>query len=439
VKKVWRLFWISLPIKLLVGTFLPITSDESYYWVWSHHPQLNYFDHPAMVSWLFYAGHFLENFEAAVRVPGILLGHATLFVWIWILKDFLSLEEGKISDWLWLALLSPLFGLGALIITPDIPLLFFWSLSLLCFLRVLQSPSWKNGLVFGVALGLGLISKYMIVLMPLSLILASVTHLGWWRRLRFEHYVFIFAGFFLGAAPFFLWNLQNDWISLRFQWGHGLGAKHWKPSWTFEYVGLQLLLIFPPLVYLMVRGIKKAPSWLTATALTPLFFFFFTSFRGYAEANWPIAAYPAVYALVALEGGEFWQKSARWFWGGVTALLLFLIFTGYSPFSEPIKTREFYEFQSLYKVAAEKEPLFARSYQMASRLSFAAKKEVYKLRGMNRRDAYDFWVGSLPPAHFFLILEEHEEFPDNYSSQGYKVIDQKPIGGHFKILEVKRQ
>src|SRR5690606_17987299 len=113
--------------------------------------------------------------------------------------------------------------------------MFFWSLSVLCFLNLLERPSWKTGAAFGVALGLGLISKYMIVLLPLSLILASLAKPQWWKKIgRFLPVVF--AGFFMGALPFFLWNLQNDWISIKFQLGHGLGAVHWKPSWTVEYV-----------------------------------------------------------------------------------------------------------------------------------------------------------------------------------------------------------
>ena len=249
----------------------------------------------------------------------MLLSHGTLFLWIVILRSHLNFNEEQTRNWLWLALLSPLFGAGALIITPDIPLLFFWSLSVLCFLKLLENPSWKTALAFGVALGLGLLSKYMIVLLPLSIILASIWKLNWWKRVGWN-LPFIFLGFTLGAFPFFLWNMQHDWVSIRFQLDHGLGGVQWKPSWTIEYLLLQVGLVFPPIVYLIIKGFRKSPVWLNALALVPLAFFFMTSFRGYVEANWPITAYPALLALAVMGGGKRFQIFTRWVWGLLIAV-----------------------------------------------------------------------------------------------------------------------
>ncbi len=430
-----KLLWLSLAIKLVLAAFLPITSDESYYWLWSHHLQLNYFDHPAMVSWIYLVGQPLENFVSAVRWPGVLLSHATLIVWIYILKDHLGFDERRIKNWLWLALLSPMFGAGALIITPDIPLLFFWSLSLLCFLKLVRRPNWSMAFALGISLGLGLLSKYMIVILPLSLILASVIHANWWR-IAVRYLPVMLLGFLLAAAPFFIWNMQNDWISVRFQLNHGLGAKEWKPSWTIEYVLLQILVIFPPLIYLMVKEFKKVPSWVIATSLVPLLFFLNTSFKGYVEANWPIMAYPALIAWAVHSNNVKVQIFTRWFWAAAVAAAFVLVTTQYSPFRKPIKTKEFYEFTDLYPYVETHQPLFARSYQMASRLSFETKKPVYKLRGFNRIDSFDFWEGSLPPKQFFVIFELEEELPESYLSQGYRVISQKPLNERFKLLNV---
>lgn len=365
------------------------------------------------------------------------MSHGTLLVWIIILKDHLKLNFDQIRNWLWLALLSPLFGAGALIITPDIPLLFFWSLSVLCFLKLLESPSWKMAFGLGVALGLGLVSKYMIVLLPLSLIIASLWRLNWWKRVSWT-LPFIFTGFILGALPFFLWNMQNDWISIRFQLDHGLGATSWKPSWTIDYVLLQIGLIFPPIVYLIFKGVSKSTPWLNAIAFVPLLFFFQTSFKGYVEANWPITAYPALLAIAVLGGGQRLQLITRWIWGVLIAVLLLLITTQYSPFEKPIKTREFFEFEELYETAKTKEPLFARSYQMASRLSFESKRMIYKLRGLNRKDSFDFWEGSLPPNEFYLILNADEVLPDLYTKKGFEVVDETVVGERFRLLKIRK-
>lgn len=60
-----------------------------------------------------------------------------------------------------------------------------------------------------------------------------------------------------------------------------------------EYIGGQLMLIFPVIFYWAVRSRKKLPISFHYLAWTPLLFFVFTTYRGYVEANWPIVAYPA--------------------------------------------------------------------------------------------------------------------------------------------------
>lgn len=436
MKSIWRLFWFSLGVKMVLAMFLPITSDESYYWVWSYHPQLNYYDHPSMVAWLFTLSQPLEAFWSAVRWPGVLLSHGTLFLWVLILKNHLFFSSEKIRNWLWLMLLCPLVGGGALIVTPDIPLLFFWTLSLFCFLKLLENPHWKIALAFGVSLGLGLLSKYLIALLPISILLASIIKRNWWPRVG-KYIGLIFVGFAMGAWPFFLWNLKNDWISLHFQLDHGLGAKAWKPSWTIEYVLLQVLLIFPPVLFLALKKGNEKPVWLKAVAWVPLLFFVLTSFKGYVEANWPIMAYPAIFALAVWSGGQRLQVFTRWVWGGALIIAALLVVTRYSPFEKPIKANEFYEYEEIYGLLKEELPLFARSYQMASRLSFENKKIVYKLRGYNRVDAYDFWEGSIPPKHFNFVAEINEAFPQSYIEKGYKVISERKVTERFKVLEVK--
>tara|TARA_Y100001935_G_scaffold233244_1_gene215507 strand:+ start:1585 stop:2901 length:1317 start_codon:yes stop_codon:yes gene_type:complete len=438
VKLYYRVFFIALFVKLLLAAILPITSDESYYWVWSLHPQLNYYDHPAMVSWLFYFGRLFDGLGAASRWPGVLMSHGTLFFWTLIFRRHLNWKEKQCLLWLGLALLNPLFGAGALIITPDIPLLFFWSLGVFGFLEMLEKPSWKTSLVFGIALGLGLISKYMIALLPLSLIVASLVKWRWWKKIGIFLPV-IFLGFFLGALPFFIWNLQNDWISVKFQLDHGFKSTPWKPNWTVEYIALQVGLIFPPLFYLAIKGIRKSPVWLTSLAFVPLIFFLFTSFSGYVEANWPIVSYPAIFALTVQAGGKRIQKWTKLFWAVIVLIVFGLVITQYSPFKKPIKTREFFEFQDLYSSIEKYEPLYARSYQMASRLSFEKKKMIYKLRGLNRRDAYDFWPGSLPSSHFYLIVESHEDLTKEYKDQGFRVLSSQPLSEKFKVLEIGKQ
>ena len=144
-----RIFWLSLVVKLVLATLIPLTNDEAYYWVWSQHMQWSYYDHPPFVAWLFWLGRHMPEFGCMVRWPAVLLGQGTLALWLLILEPFFD-EEQRIY-WLLLALLSPLIGGTNLLVTPDLPLLFFNALSLLIFYQWRK----KSDLVFGLGFWIG--------------------------------------------------------------------------------------------------------------------------------------------------------------------------------------------------------------------------------------------------------------------------------------------
>ncbi len=105
------LYFSSLLIKLVIAAVVPLSFDESYYWVWSKNLQLSYFDHPGMVAWLFRIGNIFEQLGHAVRWPAVILGHLTILVWINILKK-LTFSDNKIFIWVLVCLFSPLLGPG---------------------------------------------------------------------------------------------------------------------------------------------------------------------------------------------------------------------------------------------------------------------------------------------------------------------------------------
>src|SRR5262249_55322116 len=111
----------------------------------------------------------------------------------------------------------------------------------------------------------------------------------------------------------------------------------------------------------------------------------------------------------------------------------------WSPTGEPIKTKEFFEFDSLRTIARDHDPLFARSYQMAAKLSFDLKKDIPKLRDMNRKDFYDFISESLPEGdRFYVLAEKTDTLPLIHEKAGYKIVEKTPIADQFELWEVRR-
>jgi len=427
LKPLYTILVVALIFKLILSAVLPLTSDEAYYWMWSHHMQLSFFDHPPAVAWLFWLAQPIENFGSASRWPGVLLSHGTLILWLLILKPVMT--EGQLRLWLWLALLSPLIGAGSLIITPDTPLLFCWALTLLMFLRWIQQPTFSRALWLGLSCGLGFCSKYVMVLEPMFLLFASLM-ISEWRTAMKKGWWVILLGVFLGSTPVWVWNYLHDFVSIRFQADHGLGQKLWKPNWTYEYILVQIGLIFPTVVIWAAKSTKRAPGWLSLLAWGPLAFFALTSFKGYVEANWPIVAYAEIFALavLALPQPTVGYRVTIGIWTTALVAMMFLIVTRWSPTGHPIKTREFFEFEPLRAAVLQHQPMYARSYQMASQLSFELKKPVYKLHGMNRRDFYDFLSESQPTGDRFYVMAEKEDLlPPNYEASGFRIVARIPV------------
>lgn len=430
-----KIFWISLFVKLVLSGILPLTNDEAYYWVWSQNMQLSFYDHPPFVAWLFWLGDFTKWLPGSVRWPGVLLGHAGLAIWLRTLQPYLNEEQRR--QWLWLALLSPLVGGSAIVLTPDLPLMFFYALSAFLFFKWRTNPGWKLSLLFGLSMGMGFTSKYMMVLFTLSL-LPLLIFSAEIRRTVSRQFIWLVVGAVAGASPVWIWNMMNDFASFKFQAAHGLGRR-WKPSWTYEYVLAQVGLIFPVVLYWALRARRRLPPVFHLLAWVPLLFFFFTTSRGYVEANWPIAAYPAIFALAASHypfNGRGLQITYC-IWGTLLTALAVVVIAQPS-WSQKMKFREFHQFDRVIEAAKPLDPVFARSYQMAAKMHFELQRPIFKLKGMNRRDFYDYLAGSEPKSGvYYLMAEKNDNLPPNYTSEGHKVIEKTAVDDRFEIWKVE--
>lgn len=432
-RRFFALAAIALLFKLALAAVVPLSADESYYWVWSKHLDFGYFDHPPMVAWLFSLGRLFEPLGPAVRFPAVLLGHATIFLWFAILKDVLSGERRL--TWLLLFLACPLTGLGGIIVTPDLPLLFFWSLAVFFVAKILRAPSPAAFLGFGAALGLGFCSKYQIVLFPLSLLFLLARKDV--RRALLRPGLFLtFMSGLLFCAPVLGWNAQHDWQSFTFQMKHGLRADGFSWRWPLEYIVGETLLLFPAVIWFAAREKAASPlvRILQALAVIPLGFFLLTSLRAPTELNWPVMAFPAVFALAAVHINKKSVLADVLFWSVAQLALVVSIFLPaglqlHEKLTEPVR------FKSVADLPKTQTPLFASTYQMASSLWFVSGVPVYKLRGMSRVDMFDQWPGSAPPSgRFFLLREEGQLLPDALREAPVRRVSSPAPG--LELLEV---
>ena len=188
------IFWLLFLLLIIFGLLhqqLPLIPDEAYYWIWSNHLALSYYDHPPMVAYLISLSCLIYHSEFFVRGALLVTWPVTIVTTYALAKKMFDLETAKIGILLMIS--SPLICAFALIITPDSPLFMFWMLTLYCFyLGVFEKKPWILYLA-GIFAGCALLSKYMAVLLfpaLLSFLLFSPQH----RIILFQKDIYIAFG-----------------------------------------------------------------------------------------------------------------------------------------------------------------------------------------------------------------------------------------------------
>ena len=213
-----------------------------------------------------------------------------------------------------------LMGVGAITMTPDTPLLFFWTLALWGLARLHRTgrPAWW--LLIGLASGGALTSKYTAALLGLGLALWLIADPGGrrWLRTIWPWLGGALAG--LCFAPVLLWNAQHGWASFAKQGGR---TGDWHPAAAvnhlLELLGGQLGLATPLVAALCAVGIWAAtrrmrlggaPAMLAALTLPGLAVFVQHALGDRVQANWPAILYPAASIAAVAYAGRWWRPAA---------------------------------------------------------------------------------------------------------------------------------
>lgn len=435
------LWLLSLFVKLIIVSFSPLTWDENYYWVWSQNLQLSYYDHPAMVAWVFALGNFLPSFM--LKWPAILIGHSSLLVWDKYLSNLgYSFSDRKV--YFVLALFCPLIGLTSLVLTPDLPLLLFLALSVYCFERALRLGSYHWYLLFGLSMGLGFTAKYMIVLIIPGLLLYLAIS-GNWKKVKPIGVLLTLLFFILGTFPVWYWNYQHDWVSFRFQIQHGVGAKKYKSIWPVEFILSQLFILTP---FFLNDFWKKTSSsknqdnrkFFLAVASPILIFLFINSFKNKVEANWTQVAFPFLLAYIAQKDLSRKKLMAYvGFWLFFISLLLSHWTLNWWKNPPAERLSEPFRFKELIPLVKEYQPLYASSYQMASYLWYNTKRPVYKIRHISRNDFFDYFPEAKPTQDLFYVVKfKDTDFPEWITQENYRVNLVRAIDSELELLRVSK-
>ncbi len=189
--------------------------DEAQYWVWSHTFDFGYYSKPPMIAWLIAAGTTLFGDTIfGIRFFAILCHAGAAFG---IYHTALLLFNDKRIGWLAALqyILLPAVTYSSAFFSADAPLLCFWSLALYAFVRILQLPSRTyHWLALGICTGLGLLSKYTMLLFGASAVLyllCTAEH----RHLLYNPRAWLaLAVALITVAPNIYWNMQHQFVTL---------------------------------------------------------------------------------------------------------------------------------------------------------------------------------------------------------------------------------
>jgi dolichol-phosphate mannosyltransferase len=327
----WRTLAVGLIscaalLRLIYCSQVELLPEEVYYWNYSRHLDIGYLDHPPMVAWLIRLGTAaFGNNEFGVRIGALCSGAVASFFVYRLTRNLFDEASALLA--LVLMQLLPFFFFSGILMTPDAPLTAAWAALLYYLERALiaghASAWWKAGL----CLGLGLLSKYTILLLVPAMLIFMIRDPQSRHWLR--HWLPYAAGVLALAifSPVILWNATHDWASFAFQTSRRLAEA---PRFSLHRLILSALVLLTPTGALsLVATLWGKPAaqevvdahtlaeagrrrrFLQLSILTPLSVFVAFSLRHDVKFDWTGALWIAAVPALAFAGASARQGVTR--------------------------------------------------------------------------------------------------------------------------------
>jgi dolichol-phosphate mannosyltransferase len=313
----WRLGAVgvvafALLLRLIYSGQVELLPEEAYYWNYSRHLDFGYLDHPPMVAWLISAGTAaFGDTEFGVRIGALCCGAVAAFFAFRLTRNLFGEPSGLVAVVLLQTL--PFFFLTGMLMTPDAPLTAAWVAALYFLARALLAEHAKAWWWAGLCLGLGMLSKYTIGLLGVSVfmfMLFDARSRLWFRRWEPYGAALLALAVF---SPVIVWNAHNDWASFLFQTSRRLAET---PRFALHKLVASAVVLLTPTglaaaVVLLVGqapgtggrdgSLEKRRAWhfIQAAILVPVVVFVIFSLRHEVKLDWTGAPWIAVVPALA--------------------------------------------------------------------------------------------------------------------------------------------
>lgn len=440
--------------RMFYSTMIPMTSDEVYHWEWSRHLAFGYYDHPPLIAWL------IALFTAIggstifwTRLTAVLCVFGATYLTYCLGREIGGERVGVTAGFF--SLVAPAMMMGSVVVTTDSPLLFFWQLTIFLVWRAVNKRQGFYWYLAGAALGLGLLSKFLIIplIIGVGLFLAFSPNDRFWLRRKEPYLGFMLA--LLIFAPFIIWNSQHGWTSFVFHFTrHELNINLLRP---LEYLALQALLLSPvlfggmiwSLCLLIRRAFVRTGQDFAVEQRSVLFvllsgwlfpvFLGLDAVRNTIGGHWPVAAYGMAWIGLALvlqerqighesEGKPEKMILGSWFYLTALVMTILIVAVTVNPdFINKLSVRgnssnEAYgwtelgeKVNQLHRKMGTDNIVATSSYALSSMIAFYTPEHPYvSLLGPGTKHgrAYDIW----------------DHWPD-WTGRNVLFVSKKPIAG----------
>ncbi len=403
-----------------------LNSEEAQYWLWSKHPAWSYYSKPPLIAWTNYLStKVFGDTIIGIRINAILIGFILPLIHYALAKRLFN--SRKTAFWSSLVLfVLPHYHYITKIFTTDTLVLLFWSLNMLLCVNAVQKDKLKYWIFSGIALGLGIISKYTMLLWVPVFLLISFMQKKNLLKIRGFYLSLLIA--FLICSPVLFWNILQEFVGAKHILGlmgvyNAHGNWHRSIGRIFEFLGGQLLCISPfflPAFYTICKKWKNkelshhygAVHFLLVPLLFVWLFFLILSIQK-NEVNWTFFAFTSLPILLGYSLVRFFNIKHRLLYIGITGILVFMVQEEPRIFDNLGLTKLYPPQIDMYSRQAGWDELgenvtgvlkgtdsdrifiFSDSYHISSVLSFYVKgnPQTYCVNTGRRMNQFDIWPG----------------------------------------------
>lgn len=202
------LIWMIAPI--LCSSSFPLDVPEGIYW--GREFQLGYYKHPPFSSWILYSFYYVFGQFGPYLLSQICIVITMYCVYL-LAKKLVSHEKAVLSSCLLLGVFY--YTWPSLEFNHNIAQMPIWAGLIYLFYLVLQKNTWLLWTVFGVVMGIGMLTKYSVAILIISMVIFSFITPYRQIWLSAKPWVAVCIALIV-FSPHFIWLYQNDWLTIHY-------------------------------------------------------------------------------------------------------------------------------------------------------------------------------------------------------------------------------